>query len=577
MAPEQVRGQPADARSDLFAFGAVLYEMITGVHAFEGHSQADLVAAILERDPTPLTSRQPHAPASLERLVSTCLAKNPEDRWIRARDVMRELTWIRADGDRGPAPMPVRIRPAYRWVPAALIVVTGLLAAAVWRGDPPASARRIQFTVSPPKGTTFPRASAEIAISPDGLRLAFVALSADGTRRLSVRPIDAVDAHLIDGTEGAALPFWSPEGRALGFFTRDKLVRIDDNGAARQELADVLFPRGGSWHGSNILFGSNSALQRVAATGGTVSAVTAIDPSRKERAHAWPAFLPDGRRFLYASLGSGGEKSAIYQGTLGSPRTERVLAGAQSFVLAGTHLLSLNNRSLVVQPFDPDRVEAERAPVQLANGVGFDVRTAQGAFAAQGSSVLAYRLVNDQSLLQWFDRHGRVLGAFHEPGDYQHPWLSPDEKQVAVEKTDPATGRHTLWLLDVNRDITTRLLADPSGAHGPLWSPDGRQMLFSSNRLGGIDVFSVGADGSGDQTLVLSSPEKLGQDQPTGRATRANCSTRCEATSGSCPSALTSRRACSCRRPRVSCRLASRRTAIGSPTPRTNQACLRSM
>lgn len=511
MAPEQLRGEATDARTDLFAFGAVLYEMITGARAFAAPSPAAIAAAILERDPPALGS---HAiPPDLERVVATCLAKDPDDRWQRARDVWRELLWIR-DGDT--RKRAVGWQQSRRWWLAAagvLVVVAVAVAVAVnttSRSTPAPPAPRVVFTIAPPDGTTFPRASAEIAISPDGSRLVFVALSIDGTRRLWLRRLDSTESRPIKGTEGAAFPFWSPDGRLIGFFAHSaRLVRIDADGSARQELADVIVPRGGTWAHGQILFSSDTVLHRVAEDGGVVTQVTTLDAARRERRHSWPAFLPDGNRFLYASLPGDGGEPALLLKSLDSTTTARVLAGATHFVVAGDRLLSLNNRTLVAQTIDVSGQGVSGEPVPLASGVGVDVRWALGAFAASGPSVLAYRIVGDQSRLRWFDRGGRTQEASRENADYQHPWLSPDETRLAVEKTDSTTGRHTVWILDLRRDVTTRLLVDSSGAHGPIWSPDGRTLLFSSNRLGGTDIYSMPADGNGEQTLVRNHPHRV--------------------------------------------------------------------
>ena len=516
MSPEQLRGEPTEASSDIFAFGTVLYETITGVRAFAANSPAELAAAILEHDPPPVTTRQPLAPPALDRVIATCLAKHPDDRWQRARDVLRELQWMRDDGGRRSPPETASSRRRLPWPAIAVVaagVVAAMFAALLLRPDtpPPSPAPRVSFTIEPPKGTTFPRASAEIAISPDGTRIVFVALSADGTPRLWLRRFEATDSLVIAGTDGARYPFWSPDGRSIAFFTlTNKLVRIDEKGGARQELAATNGAQGGSWAGDQILFSAEGVLKRVAAAGGSVTQVTTLDLSRKERRHAWPAFLPDGRRFLYASLPADGGEPAIYQGSLGAATTERVLAGSMSFVVAGRRLLSLNNRTLVAHTLDSDRARVTGEPVEVATGVGVDVRSARGAIAVSDSSVLAYRIVGDHSRLQWFDRQGRPQATFHERADYQHPWLSSDGTRLAVEKTDPSTGRHTVWIIDVARDVTSRLLVEPAGAHVPVWSPDGARIVFNSSRTGSqADMFAMRADGTGESTVILNSADDL--------------------------------------------------------------------
>ena len=511
MSPEQVRGGEADARSELFAFGAVLYEMLTGARAFTADSQPALVAAILERDPPPLVDRQPLAPAALDRLVSSCLAKNPDDRWQNARDLLRELKWVRED-QRAIRRSPKRLRRLTRAAQAATaaLVVAGISIAAVsfWTRLAPVPVR-VGFSIPAPPGTTFPRGSADMALSPDGSRLAFVALSADGTRRLWIRRIDNVEVRQVDGTRGAHHPFWSPDGRSLGFFTHGQLIRIDEGGGSRQVLCETRVARGGAWgRDGTILFAADAVLQRIADTGGVPVPVTTLDDSRQERAHAWPILLHDGQRFLYLALGRTAASTALYQGRFGSTRTERVAATDTQVAVVGKRLYSLVNRSMVVQDFDADRMQVIGEPRPVAEGVGRDVRIAYAAMAAAAGTV-AYRPVGDQSHLTWFDRNGTALKTFGERADYHHAWLSPDERRIAVERTDPATGRHTIWVLDVDRDTTSRLVADPLGAHQPVWSPDGGRVLFGSNRFGGLDLYTTRQDGAGNESLVLRSPDRV--------------------------------------------------------------------
>ena len=508
MAPEQLRGNDVDARSDVFSFGAVLYEMLSSTRAFDGGSNADIIAAVLERQPPSLAERNPLTPPAVERVVSTCLAKDPNDRWQSSRDLQRELRWLLEDKHSRVDP-PARVNRARRgwtfnWAAAtaaALVLAAAVYVVSLSRQAPPPPA--ITFPVPAPADTTFSRGTAQMSVSPDGSMLAFVALTNDGTRRLWIRRFSALEPWVLDDTVNAQFPFWSPDSRSVGFFAADKLVRIDVDGGARRELSPVVIPRGGAWNrDGTILFGSNFVLQRVPDIGGVPTPVTSLDASRTERAHAWPQFLPDGRRFLYLALASNSTETAIYAGDLDAGSTKRVLTTNASFALAGNQLLTLIKRTLVAQEFDAKRGQVIGQPRELFDRIGVDVRNAQAAFSAAGG-VLSYRRVGDQSHLTWFDRRGNELESFRDSADYHHASLAPDGRRVAIEKTDPAGGRHTIWILDFDRGTSSRLINDVSGAHGPVWSPDGRSVLFGSNRFGGLDLYTMPADGSGTESLLL--------------------------------------------------------------------------
>ena len=504
MAPEQLRGNDVDARSDVFSFGAVLYEMLSSTRAFEGSSNADIIAAVLERQPPSLAERNPLTPPPVERLVSTCLAKDPSDRWQSSRDLQRELRWLLEDKHSRVDPPRTRQGWTFNWgaaTAAALVLAAAVYGVSFSRQAPPPPV--ITFPVPAPADTTFSRGTAQMSVSPDGSMLAFVALTHDGTRRLWIRRFSALEPWVLDDTINAQFPFWSPDSRSIGFFAADKLVRIDVDGGARRELSPVAIPRGGAWNrDGTILFGSNFVLQRVGDTGGVPTPVTALDKARTDRAHAWPQFLPDGHRFLYLALASNSSETAIYAGDLDANSPKRVLTTNASFALAGNQLLTLIKRTLVAQEFDAKRGQVIGQPRELFDRIGVDVRNAQAAFSAAGG-VLSYRRVGDQSHLTWFDRRGNDLESFRDSADYHHASLAPDGRRVAIEKTDPASGRHTIWILDFDRGTSSRLINDVSGAHQPVWSPDGQSVLFGSNRFAGLDLYTMPADGSGSESLLL--------------------------------------------------------------------------
>ena len=508
MAPEQLRGAESDARADLFALGAVLYEMLSGRPAFEAPSEADLVVAILEREPAPVSARQALASPALERLIATCLAKDPDERWQTSQDLVRALRWIRDDRSRPAASTPTTGLVSRRIVTWAAAIVAALILglATIIFQRPASPASRITFSVFAPAGTQFPRGTAEMAVAPDGSGLVFVAVAASGTRQLWLRRFDAADAHLLAGTDGAGGPFWSPDGRWIGFFARRKLLKIPRTGGLPQVLCDVPPSSRGSWNDSGtILFsGVGEPLRRVSENGGLVGQVTALDQSRGELAHSFPVFLPDGRRFLYLAVRRSDVGSELFQGSLESTETRRVFASEANAGVAGRYLISLNKGVLVAQPYDSNRAMVTASPIEIADHLASDPPARSGGpFAVNGSGVIAYRSASPDSRLLWFDRSGRQLDAFPGAGDWHHPRLSPDEKSLAIEKTDPSTGRHTLWILDLLRGTTSRLIADPFGAHHPLWSPKGERIVFASNRLGGLSLFVMRSDGSGNPEPVL--------------------------------------------------------------------------
>jgi eukaryotic-like serine/threonine-protein kinase len=491
MSPEQLEGKPADARSDIYAFGAVLYEMITGQRAFDGV--------------------KPLQPPLLDQIVQTCLLREPGERWQSVRDLMRPLTWLR-DGEvatRQTAAPPRRSRVRAGVLVGIALIAIPIAAVALYqfrqRGEPPSA--NVSFPIYSPEGTRFPRGSVDLAISPDNGRLVFVAIGSDGRNRLWVRDLTVVAPRLLDGTEGAQRPFWSPDSRSIGFFADGKLKRIEATGGAAQVLcSSSIWVGGGTWSPDGVILFSTtgSPLQRVPETGGVPVAVTTFDASRRELQHTRPVFLPDGRRFLYLALGDNPDESAIYQGSIDSPQVKRVLQADSGAGIAGSYLFHFSSRSLVAQRYDADRASVTGEAITIADGIESDSPLRSGGFFGISDAVVAYRSASPDSHLDWFDRTGTRVGRFPTVADYQHPSLSPDDKTLAIEKTDPATKLHTVWLLDISRGLTSRLFWDPRGAHNPVWSPDGRQVSFSSNRLGGLDVFRIPADGSGGDSLLLN-------------------------------------------------------------------------
>jgi Tol biopolymer transport system component len=395
---------------------------------------------------------------------------------------------------------------------AALIVAAAVIVGSFFVGRPSSALPLLTFNVYPPPGTTFLRGAAQMAVSPDGNSLVFVALSPGPY--LWVLRFDSTSPRLLERTAGANEPFWSADGRSIGFFARGKLFRISEDGGEAQVICNAPDGRGGTWNRDGIILfgGGNAGIQRIAEKDGTATPVTILDASRRERSHSWPVFLEDGRRFLYLARSDDPEKTGIYQGSLDSSETRRVLADRSNVAVAGAYLISLNGRSLVAHAYDADRAGVGGETITIADSIAFDNPERSGSpFAANATGVLAYRSASPDSRLVWFNRSGKELDRLVEGADYHHPSLAPDYQRVAVEKTDPATRHHTVWVVDM-AGRESRLVLDPAGAHLPVMSNDGR-VAYSSNRNGNNsnDIYVIRADGAGGSEPLLVSSTKARQ------------------------------------------------------------------
>jgi Tol biopolymer transport system component len=516
MAPEQLEGREADARSDLFAFGAVLYEMATGRKAFSGGSKASLISAIMTVEPPPISSLQPASPPALDRVIGICLAKDPENRWQNARDLGRELRFVAEGGAHGPA-LTTTSAPGRGRAPRAAVLalaagaalLAGVLGGAALRGwsTPPARPALMRLSLTRPEGTNL---VSTLAVSPDGQRVALAAVGESGVSQIWIRPIGAPVATPLAGTDGAQFPFWSPDARSVAFYSDGKLRRVGIAGGDVQPLADITDFRGGAWGSrGDILFTTtaNEGLFRVAESGGAVTRVTTLDGGRQEETHRWPSFLPDGRRFLFLVVG---REPGIYLASLDGKERRRILPDVVSAAIYAPpgSLLYTTGQSLLARGFDPATGELRGDPQPIAEEVWRDpIIWGETAFSASANGVVVYRAgAGGETQLTWFDRAGGSLGTAGPPGSLSEPSFDPRMTKVVVTHIDGDTGRQDLWIHDLVRGGLARFAGGSgvSGAQTPLWSADGASVVYSGTRGDGWALLrrTVADAGGVEETLM---------------------------------------------------------------------------
>jgi Tol biopolymer transport system component len=521
MAPEQLEGRDADGRTDIFSFGCVLYEMATGRKAFSGATQASLISSIMKEEPAPISSVTPMTPPALDRVVRRCLAKDPEDRWQNAGDLGSELKWIAEGGSQTGIAAPIAASGRRRsswppWAAALVLAVLGFAGGMVLRKPAPQTVMRTTM-VLPPK-TSSDGANNPIAVSPDGSRVALAATGAEGKMRIWMRSMDGLEMTPMVGTEGATLPFWSPDGRFIGFFADHKLKKIPSAGGSVLTICDAADGRGASWGAGDVIVfspGPFSPLFRVSAAGGAPVAVTEV-PQKAGSTHRLPYFLPDGRHLLFFA---GGSKTIDKENTIAvldlETRKVTTLAHENSegrYAEPG-YLLFYRDGNLMAQPFDARALKLSGEAVPIAEKVQFSTFRYTAAFGTSRSGLLVYQsgVQQQKKTLTWFDLDGKNLGKVGEPSiivPLVPLALSPDGTRAAV-MIQAAGGPSSVWIYDLVRGVANPLTSSSGtdSSFGPLWSPDGKQIAYGTTE--GMLIVRA-ADGSSEpKTIVAQTPNLL--------------------------------------------------------------------
>lgn len=519
MSPEQIEGKEADPRSDLFALGAVLYEMVTGVRPFEGKSQISVASAILEKQPEPISAVQPLTSPALEHLINVCLAKNPDDRFQTAHDVKLQLKWIAQSGTQALRQPQKKTsnRETLAWLVACgLAVVLVALAISWWSFKP---AEQITYFSAP-----LPFAARDLAVSPNGHTVTVVGYRESERKNvLWIYEPGSQDATALPNTDGANFPFWSADGRSLGFFADGKLKKLDLLGGPVQTLCDAPAGRGGTWNKNGVILFTPTGLlgvglYRISASGGTPAQVTVPDKSLNEDSHRWPLFLPDGIHYLYSAINLSGRKDlySIYLGSLNS-NERRLLARARSNAAyaAPGYLLFYRDQTLFAQPFDANRFDLSGEPTPILTDIQFWPRISRAVFGASSTGLLVAQKNADSgaSQLLWLDRKGQEIGSALKPGIYGNISLSLDGRFVASDTTDPASQNTDVWTYDLHIRSAKRLTFDPSIDSMPVWSPDGNRLIFTSNRDLKFDLYVKDASGAQEEKVIAQDgPDKFPND-----------------------------------------------------------------
>jgi serine/threonine protein kinase len=521
MAPEVLQGNEADARSDIFSFGCMLYEMVTGRRAFDGKSQFSVLGAILDKEPERISVVRPNSPARLDETVRGCLAKNPEQRYGCMHDVRLQLEALAA----GPQAEDVHAKPhaassnsRLPWGIAAIAALLALAALGAYFLTSLQPVPVIRSSILPPAGASFvtmvPGAGPPV-LSPDGTRIAFTARDEKSKILLYVRPLSSLTAQPLSGTDEATYPFWSPDGREIGFFGEGKLKTIHADGGPPQVVCDVTGARGGAWSkDGTIVFtpATSSVLFRVPVAGSKPEPASQFDATRGENSHRFPVFLPDGKHFFYwARTARGAQDNLLYLGELGSLRAKPLLKSDTLGEYASGHLLFVRDQTLMAQPFDPNSLAVSGEPQPLVEHIVMNPASSRPLFSASATGRLIYQsgLTSGGWVLLFADRSGKQIASLAQTGRYLGPSLSPDGTRVATAIYEGAQGIGDIWIFDVTRGTSTRLTFGPASQALPKWSFDGKTVYYMSNAKGSPHIYAKAADGSGTEQTVVETPDAI--------------------------------------------------------------------
>ena len=508
MSPEQIEGKEADARSDLFALGAVFYEMLTGARPFEGKSQISVASAILDKDPEPVSAVQPLTPPAFEHVVTACLAKNPDDRIQTAHDVVLQLKWIAQSGTSSPKATDKRptSRELLLWRIVAILALILIAFGLWWRGSK--GTEPTTYFSAP-----LPFAARSVAIAPNGHTVAMVGhRETERNNSIWIYEPGAQEATSLANTDGATFPFWSPDGQWLGFFADGKLKKLNLSGGPVQTLCEASTGRGGTWNKDGVILFTPSGtlgvgISKILASGGTPTQVTVPDRKLSEDSNRWPTFLPDGIHYLYSAINLSGGKDlySIYVGALNS-NEKRLLVRAKgnAAYAAPGYLLFYRDRTLFAQHFDTKKFELTGEPAPILTDVQFFPRISQAVFATSSTGLLVAQRNADSGASQalWFDRKGQEIGLALNPAIMGNIMLSPNGRAVAADTTDSASQNTDIWTYDLETRSAKRLTFDPALDSLPIWSPDGSRIMFASNRDLKFDLYLKDANGAQEEKII---------------------------------------------------------------------------